>query len=50
MLADEAIVRQATGNEEFKLVATIHPLPITRKEEKINEAADAFILWFLVVL
>ncbi|CAB9505681.1 Retinal-specific ATP-binding cassette transporter [Seminavis robusta] len=50
MLADESIVRHATGSSEFKLSASIHPMPVTQKEEKYAAAGDSIILWFLVVL
>ena len=49
-LADEALVRHATGVSEFNIHATIAPLPITKIEEGFGEAQDAFSAWFLVVL
>merc|ERR1712176_586877 len=49
-LADEAIVREAISDDEFKINTVIHPLPITDAEEKLGEADDAFTAWFLIVL
>lgn len=49
-LADEAIVREAIGDSEFKIQSMIHPLPITFVEENIGQADDAFPAWFLIVL
>lgn len=49
-LADEALVRQATGEPDFNIQATIAPLPITQVEDGFGEAQDAFSAWFLVVL
>ena len=50
MIADEALIREATGNTEFKIQTTLHPLPITSAEESIGKADDAFTAWFLIVL
>eukprot|EP00550_Attheya_septentrionalis_P003060 CAMPEP_0198282180 /NCGR_PEP_ID=MMETSP1449-20131203/2021_1 /TAXON_ID=420275 /ORGANISM="Attheya septentrionalis, Strain CCMP2084" /LENGTH=1933 /DNA_ID=CAMNT_0043978311 /DNA_START=256 /DNA_END=6057 /DNA_ORIENTATION=+ len=49
-VADEAIVRNAIGSQDFSILATIHPLPITRFEEKAGAAQDSFSAWFLLVL
>jgi ABC-type multidrug transport system ATPase subunit len=49
-LADEAIVREATGDEEFKIQSVIHPLPLTSSEDDIGNADDAFTAWFLIIL
>lgn len=49
-LADEALVREGTGNPDFKIKTTIHPLPITNAEQNIGEADDAFTAWFLIIL
>jgi len=49
-LADEALVRQATGNSGFTIQTTVHPLPITSSEESIGKADDAFTAWFLIIL
>lgn len=49
-LADEAIVREATADENFKIQTVIHPLPITNQEENLGEADDAFTAWFLIIL
>jgi ATP-binding cassette, subfamily A (ABC1), member 3 len=53
-LADEALVRHATGNRNITIEATIAPLPITLREQAYGKAEDAvaasFAAWFLVVL
>jgi ATP-binding cassette, subfamily A (ABC1), member 3 len=49
-LADEALVRHATGNLNFTIAATIAPLPGTLRETAQGKAEDAFAAWFLVVL
>mmetsp|Transcript_43481 Transcript_43481/g.48976 ORF Transcript_43481/g.48976 Transcript_43481/m.48976 type:complete len:2055 (-) Transcript_43481:245-6409(-) len=50
MLADEAIVREAIGDNEFKIQTVIHPLPITTVEDSFGEAENAFTAWFLIIL
>mmetsp|Transcript_3366 Transcript_3366/g.4864 ORF Transcript_3366/g.4864 Transcript_3366/m.4864 type:complete len:1961 (-) Transcript_3366:133-6015(-) len=49
-LADEAIVREATGDDDISIRATIHPMPITQVEKSFGQAEDAFTAWFLMVL
>jgi len=49
-LADEAIVREAIADDEFKIETVIHPLPITSVEDNLGEADDAFTAWFLIIL
>jgi hypothetical protein len=49
-LADEAIVREALDDDEFKIKVTIHPLPITKIEKGLGQAEDGFIAWFLIIL
>jgi hypothetical protein len=49
-LADEAIVREALDDNEFKIKVTIHPLPLTKVENGLGEAEDGFIAWFLIIL
>jgi hypothetical protein len=49
-VADEAIVRNAIGVDDFSIKPTIYPLPITRFEEKVGAAQDSFSAWFLLVL
>ncbi|KAL3919610.1 MAG: hypothetical protein SGILL_003672 [Bacillariaceae sp.] len=49
-LADEALVREGTGDPDFKIQTTIHPLPITNVEASIGAADDAFTAWFLIIL
>ena len=48
MVANEALVRYATDDSDFKVEATIAPLPITSLENKIGAGEDAFTVWFLV--
>lgn len=43
-------MREATVNDELTISATVHPLPLTEKEESVGAAQDAFIAWFLVVV
>jgi hypothetical protein len=50
MLADEGIIREATGSLNFTIQTTIHPLPITNVEQNVGEADDAFTAWFLMIL
>ena len=49
-LADEAIVREALGDDSISIVTTLHPLPLTQVEHNLGKAQDAFSAWFLVVL
>jgi len=49
-LADEAIIREAMSDDEFKIQTVIHPLPITSAEADLGEADDAFTAWFLIIL
>lgn len=49
-LADEAIVREALEDDDFKINTVIYPLPITDAEEQIGNADDAFTAWFLIIL
>ena len=49
-LADEAIVRHATGYSDFVINTTIAPLPVTSVEKEYGQANDSFAAWFLVVL
>lgn len=49
-LADEALIREGTGNFDFKIQTTLHPLPITNAEQNIGAADDAFTAWFLIIL
>lgn len=44
-LADEALVREATGDTGFKIQTTLHPLPITSVEASVGAADDAFTAW-----
>lgn len=50
MLADEAIVREAIGDNDFRIQTVIHPLPVTDAEGNIGQADDAFAAWFLIIL
>uniref|UniRef100_A0A7S4MIY7 ABC transporter domain-containing protein n=1 Tax=Odontella aurita TaxID=265563 RepID=A0A7S4MIY7_9STRA len=49
-VADEALARRALNDDSFRIVPTIHPLPITKKEESFAAGEDAFTAWFLLVL
>ena len=49
-IADEAIVRHVTNNQNFSIETSIAPLPNTIRESKASKADDAFTAWFLVVL
>lgn len=49
VLADEAIVREGTGNPDINIQAKIAPLPITKVEESFGDAEDSFLAWFLSV-
>lgn len=49
-LADEAIVREALDDDEFKIKVTIHPLPLTKSEASLGAAEDGFSAWFLIIL
>ena len=49
-LADEAIVREAIADDEFRIKTVVHPLPITSYEDSVGEADDAFTAWFLIIL
>ena len=47
-IANEALVRFATGSPDFKVQMTIAPLPVTSLENGIGAGEDAFTVWFLV--
>jgi ABC-type multidrug transport system fused ATPase/permease subunit len=49
-LADEAIVREALNDDDFKIKTVIHPLPQTGFEANLSQAGDAFTAWFLIIL
>mmetsp|Transcript_10049 Transcript_10049/g.22007 ORF Transcript_10049/g.22007 Transcript_10049/m.22007 type:complete len:1232 (-) Transcript_10049:333-4028(-) len=49
-LADEALVRNYFGNDEFSSKVTIDPMPITKVESGLGAAEDATSTWLLVVL
>lgn len=49
-LADEAIVRQATNNDQFEIKVTIAPLPLTSYESGLGDSEDSTFLFVLVVL
>jgi ATP-binding cassette, subfamily A (ABC1), member 3 len=49
-LADEAIVRHATNNDQFEIKVTIAPLPLTSYEAGLGESEDSTFLFVLVVL
>jgi ATP-binding cassette subfamily A (ABC1) protein 3 len=49
-LADEALMREALNDDDLKISANVHPLPLTSTEQSLGAAEDAFIAWVLVVL
>ena len=49
-LADEALMREATNDDDMKISASVYPLPLTSTEQSLGAAEDAFIAWVLVVL
>ena len=49
-LADEAIIREATGKSSFKIKPSIWPLPITDRENNFSKAESSFAAWFLIIL
>mmetsp|Transcript_38849 Transcript_38849/g.85269 ORF Transcript_38849/g.85269 Transcript_38849/m.85269 type:complete len:2010 (+) Transcript_38849:258-6287(+) len=49
-VADEAIIRSATQNDQISINPTIHPLPITSVELSYVSGEDAFTAWFLLVV
>jgi hypothetical protein len=49
-LADEAIVKEALNDKDFRIKITIHPLPQSFIEVAIGKGDDTFSAWFLVVL
>ena len=49
-VADVAIIRSATQNNEISITPKIHPLPITSVEEAYVSGEDAFTAWFLLVV
>lgn len=49
-LGDEALLREALSDDEYKVTPVVHPLPRTAVEETYGQAEDAFTAWFLVVL
>mmetsp|Transcript_28196 Transcript_28196/g.58760 ORF Transcript_28196/g.58760 Transcript_28196/m.58760 type:complete len:1961 (+) Transcript_28196:86-5968(+) len=49
-VADEAILRMITSDPDYKISASIWPLPITKVEQRYSLAQDSFAAWFLLVL
>jgi ATP-binding cassette subfamily A (ABC1) protein 1 len=49
-LADEALMREATNDDELTISATVHPLPFTDAEVAIGKGEIASNVWFLVVV
>jgi len=48
--ADEALLREYTNDPEYKISASVWPLPLTKVEEQYTLASNAFAAWFLLVL
>lgn len=44
-VADEAIIRQALGDNEYTIKPTIHPLPVTKIEAGFSQAENSFSAW-----
>ena len=49
-VADEALLRQAVGDNSYTISTTVHPMPITARESAFGQAQDSFFAWLLVVL
>ena len=49
-LADQAILRNGTGNDKFQVRPAIDPLPLTQVEQDLTEEEASFSSWFLLVL
>lgn len=47
--ADEAIIRHALNNSDFKINPSLYPLPLTKFELGIQQNDDAGVPWFLIV-
>lgn len=47
-VANEALVRHSTSNDNFKVETTIYPFPVTANEKRISAGENAFVTWFLV--
>jgi ATP-binding cassette, subfamily A (ABC1), member 3 len=48
-VADQALLRYATGNREITISTTIAPLPITQVEEGFGAAEDLVLVWFMIM-
>jgi len=48
--ADEALMRHYLSDAEYKISASVWPLPITQVEEQYTLASNSFAAWFLLVL
>ena len=49
-LADQAVLRNGTGNDKFKVRPGVEPLPLTQVEQDLTEEEASFSSWFLLVL
>jgi ATP-binding cassette subfamily A (ABC1) protein 3 len=49
-VADEAIIREALDDNNFRIKPIIHPLPLTKIEDGVAGGDDAGMAWFLIVL
>ena len=47
-VANEALLRRGTNNDNITVETMISPLPVTAVEENIGAGIDAFLAWFLV--
>jgi ATP-binding cassette, subfamily A (ABC1), member 3 len=48
-IADQALLRYATGAKEVTITTTIAPLPITLVEERYGAAEDLLLVWFMIM-
>jgi ABC-type multidrug transport system fused ATPase/permease subunit len=48
-VADQALLRYATGNREIIISTTIAPLPITTLEQGVAAAENLLLVWFMIM-
>ena len=49
-LADQAILRNGTGDMDYQVRAGVQPLVLTQVEKDLTEEEASFSAWFLLVL
>jgi len=47
--ADQQIINSYRGGGDYRITATIDPLPYTKGQESLAKASDAVSIWFLLV-